>query len=579
MYRQGGRILRIDCSLAYHGYCQSLSRSQPYTAQRRPEEPAHGAWRPLHHCQITSFPEALANPIKTPDITTLCKEAYPGQGEPLRTIKCCPPNIGKEIKPFVFPKKERARRRWPAHDGSRKQVEKYKNAVRAMRALPDDHPHSFVNQAKFHCAYCNGGYTQVENGFPDIEIQIHNSWLFFPFHSWYLYFYERILGKLINDPTFALPYWNWDDPAGMMMPEIFAMEEDNNPLFDPNRNRGHDPPTILNLEFFGQENEYSNETQIECNLITVRRDLITNGCDTISFFGGAYVAGNPPPGTRDDSVGSVEAGSHTAMHIWVGDRNRPLREDMGNFYSSGYDPLFFAHHSNVDRMWKLWKDLDYRGHKDPTNPDWLNASYVFYDENQDLVRVYNKDCVDIKKLGYEFKEPEGPLPWLKSRPKRRSSIENMSLDPLFGQGRDVIIAEQLEFPVRLDRIFRVCVKRPAVNRTKEEKEKANEILMIKGITFRSDKFVKFDVFVNVFFEDNQVPKPCIPEYAGAFAEIPNIYLDKMMTMTSGARFALDELFEDTQTEDDEYARVTLVPRTSFDDLTISGIKIELVPNV
>ncbi|MFS7947023.1 putative catechol oxidase [Helianthus anomalus] len=47
---------------------------------------------------------------------------------------------------------------------------------------------------------------QVDNGFPDIEIQIHNSWLFFPFHRWYLYFYERILGKLINDPTFALPF-------------------------------------------------------------------------------------------------------------------------------------------------------------------------------------------------------------------------------------------------------------------------------------------------------------------------------------------------------------------------------------
>ncbi|KAM0040142.1 putative catechol oxidase [Helianthus debilis subsp. tardiflorus] len=114
--------------------------------------------------------------------------------------------------------------RWPAHAGTKEQVDKYRQAIQAMRDLPEDHPHSFVNQAKIRCAYCNGGYTQVDNGFPDIEIQIHNSWLFFPFHWWYLYFSERILGKLINDPTFALPFWKWDEPVGMPIPEMFVPE-------------------------------------------------------------------------------------------------------------------------------------------------------------------------------------------------------------------------------------------------------------------------------------------------------------------------------------------------------------------
>ncbi|KAJ8627816.1 hypothetical protein MRB53_021123 [Persea americana] len=59
-------------------------------------------------------------------------------------------------------------------------------------------------------------YDQV--GFPNLELQVHNSWLFSPFHRLYVHFVERILGKLIGDESFAIPFWNWDAPKGMIMP-------------------------------------------------------------------------------------------------------------------------------------------------------------------------------------------------------------------------------------------------------------------------------------------------------------------------------------------------------------------------
>lgn len=59
-------------------------------------------------------------------------------------------------------------------------VAKYERAVALMRELPDDDPRSFVQQAHVHCAYCNGAYGQA--GFPDLDLQIHNCWLFFPWH-------------------------------------------------------------------------------------------------------------------------------------------------------------------------------------------------------------------------------------------------------------------------------------------------------------------------------------------------------------------------------------------------------------
>ncbi|KAJ0507930.1 putative catechol oxidase [Helianthus annuus] len=244
---------------------------------------------------------------------------------------------------------------------------------------------------------------------------------------------------------------------------------------------------------------------------------------------------------------------------------------MGNFYSAGYDPVFYIHHANVDRMWKLWKDLRLPGHVDPKDDDWLNASYVFYDENEDLVRVYNKDCVDVRRLKYDFIEnSDGPFPWRKSRPpQRRKSAQVASTV-------DVKTVEKTKFPVRLDKIVKVSVKRPAVNRSEEDKEKNNEVLLIKGIKYDSGKFVKFDVFVNDKLKEGEVTTPCDPEYAGGFAQIPHNAM-KSMFMTSSARFGLNELLEDTNTEGDEYAMVTLVPRTGCEDLTVGQIKIELVP--
>lgn len=293
----------------------------------------------------------------------------------------------------------------------------------AMRALPDEDPHSFVQQAKIHCAYCNGGYFQ--EGYPEKELQVHNCWLFFPFHRWYLYFFERILGKLIDDPTFGLPYWNWDNPSGMSMPTFFEgkylpnvdpnqTETRLNPAFDAFRNVEHLPPAILNIDFNNTPSADCVQ-QIGSNLSLMYKQMIANSPNATTFFGGEFKAGDDPISIQNSKGPLIESGVHTAAHIWVGNPRMPNNEDMGNFYSSGWDPLFYTHHANVDRMWKIWKDLkgpDYPDHTEPTDPDWLNASYVFYDENRELVRVYNRDCADMENLHYEY-EPS-PLPWLKS---------------------------------------------------------------------------------------------------------------------------------------------------------------------
>ncbi|PWA91998.1 aurone synthase [Artemisia annua] len=307
---------------------------------------------------IASLPSALANPIETPDIDSAkCDEVTSGIRDYPNAVRprlCRPPKTGKAVKNYELPKDGAVRMRWAAHDNSdektyKENVEKYKLGIHLMRELDKTnpkHPHSFSQQAKIHCAYCNGGYTQV--GFPEKILQIHNSWLFFPFHRWYLYFYERIIGKLIGDDTFALPYWNWDNPPGMTIPEIFIPEKDDsaefknkNPIFDKYRDASH-LPQVVNL-FFNPSSqpkgsEQDRKRQISCNLGMVYRDLISNATDWEGFCGGKYAAGDGEPVGLQ---GSVEGNSHTAVHVWVGDPTQPNGEDMANFYSAGN-----IHHKN-----------------------------------------------------------------------------------------------------------------------------------------------------------------------------------------------------------------------------------------
>ncbi|KAF5204729.1 Polyphenol oxidase protein [Thalictrum thalictroides] len=151
---------------------------------------------------------AMGAPVSPPDLSK-CHLATDdaANGE---QVYCCPPYSSADIKPFVPFTDGILRIRKPAHRLNHKEIEDFKRGIQLMKELPASDPWNFYQQATIHCTYCNGSFDQV--GFPDVLLQIHGSWLFTPWHRYYLYFWEKILGKLLNDPTFAIPYWSWDQP-------------------------------------------------------------------------------------------------------------------------------------------------------------------------------------------------------------------------------------------------------------------------------------------------------------------------------------------------------------------------------
>ncbi|XP_051152310.1 polyphenol oxidase I, chloroplastic-like [Andrographis paniculata] len=506
----------------------------------------------------TSLAPATAAPIPPPKLDT-CGVAMDGD-QPV-AFNCCPP-AGPTPTPYVLPTVTTLKKRPAFQLAGDKYFAKFERAIQAMKDLsekdPSD-PRGFAQQARVHCAYCNSAYPQAPGS--DLKLQVHFSWLFFPFHRWYLYFYERILGKLIGDPTFALPFWNWDNPPGMVMPDRVVV--DSSPLYNPRRNPTHYPPATADLQFPVEPGSKTPEQIVQNNLSQMYNEMIRNSKLLVDFYGGKYVVGS----SESQAIGHVEAGSHTAMHVWVGE-NTDRGFDMGNFSTAGRDVLFYAHHTNIDRLWTVWRDYrDKKGKKkDFSDKDWLDSQFTFYDENANPVTVRVGDCLDNKRMGFTW-DPV-PNPWMDYKP--RAAVKKFN----FAESEKVRrLPPPPSFPAKLDRVIQVVVERPAARRrSAREKEVEEELLEISGIDVAMDKFVRFEVFVNA--EDREVEGLAASraEYAGCYSQVP---MSKTGRMKTKIRFGLTELVEELGLEDDTKILVTVVPKKGGKYVSIGGIKVIL----
>ncbi|XP_058072661.1 polyphenol oxidase, chloroplastic-like [Magnolia sinica] len=498
---------------------------------------------------LGTLPTAIGAPVSPPDLSKCGPADLPTGATP---TNCCPP-FDQKIIDFKLPSPSTPMRTRPAaHLVDREYVDKYKKAIALMKALPSDDPRNFTQQANVHCAYCDGAYDQI--GFPDLELQVHNCWLFLPWHRYYLYFFEKILGKLIGDSTFALPFWNWDAPKGMTLPAIYA--DSNSPLYDKLRDAKHQPPTVIDLNYDLTDPTNTEEQRISDNLNIMYRQVV--GAKTAQLFMGAtYRAGDAP----DPGAGTLENVPHGPVHIWTGDRNQPNIENMGNFYSAGRDPIFFAHHSNVDRLWNVWKGLGGK-RKDFTDSDWLNSAFLFYDENSQLVRVKIRDCLDSTNLRYTYQPVDNP--WINARPtsvKAKVSAATAAV-------------KKSEFPRALDSVIKTRVDRPKKSRSKKEKEDEEEVLVIDQIELERDTFVKFDVFINV--EDENSTGPSATEFVGSFVNVPHKHGKKTTKLKTCFRLGITDVLDDLGADADDDVVVTLVPRQGKDVISIGRIRIELI---
>lgn len=265
--------------------------------------------------------------------------------------ECSLPDPGDPLR--FIPNEPTVRTRYSAAelaDPSRAaQLASFRSAIGKIRALPPDDVISWTKQIAQHCIHCARSNTE----------NIHYDWLFLPWHRAFLYFLERIARNLQGDDDLRLVYWDWENPQSRTLPTIYAPS--GQPLYWKKRNlKGDNWPLP--------------DSQVNVRPLLAIPDFTT--------FGGSAEQKEPVP--------AAYSGPHANVH------NAFSPGDMGDLQYSPRDPVFYAHHGNIDRLWSSWVAA---GHD---NPDFGDAKVYFYDENRVWRYMFLNDLRDERALGYEY---------------------------------------------------------------------------------------------------------------------------------------------------------------------------------
>lgn len=191
--------------------------------------------------------------------------------------------------------------------------------------------------------------------------------LFLPWHRAYLYRLEQALQDRV--PGVTLPWWDWTTTR--QIPDAYTTGGQDNPLFstltlatEADRREGR----ALVEETFRGSNDPSG---------LPRDEQLAAALEEPSFV------------VFSDAMEEL----HDSVHGWVDGT-------MGDFAYAAFDPVFWAHHCMVDRLWWLWQ-RDNRINAVPT-ADWEDI----------VLEPFNMtvgDTLVANALGYEYADTETPL--------------------------------------------------------------------------------------------------------------------------------------------------------------------------
>jgi tyrosinase len=198
--------------------------------------------------------------------------------------------------------------------------------------------------------------------------------LFLGWHRAYMLKFERLLQIAINDDTLGLPWWNWRSTR--TIPDAYETEVADG---QPN------PLSKYHMKFTGRtrsgsdvnvDKDTERSVGASVTIDDIQQIAESNGVDVPDLYGMDHFT------QFSEGLRSVW---HNGIHGFVGG-------EMGDPNLAAYDPIFYPHHCNIDRIWAIWQTQ--------------NGVENIPSHIKDVVLIpfgmTVRQVLDINALGYEY---------------------------------------------------------------------------------------------------------------------------------------------------------------------------------
>jgi Common central domain of tyrosinase/Polyphenol oxidase middle domain len=246
------------------------------------------------------------------------------------------------------------------------EINAIKVGVLKMRSLPYTDPTSWKYQAAIH------GTTMTDN-LPSWNTchRTGESFFFFAWHRMYVYFFERILRAKSGRANLAQPYWNYQLNA--VLPPAYRDKTPSNPLYDGTRTAA-----------------INNGGALPASIMTA----FNNSLGVTEFY---------------TFQTNLNGGPHGSVHTTI-------NGNMAFVTTAAQDPVFWLHHANIDRLWEEWRSRC-NGRANPTDAEFLNKTYTFFDETGTPVSMKGSDVLEIStQLSYRYDDRSPVISCAAARP-------------------------------------------------------------------------------------------------------------------------------------------------------------------
>jgi tyrosinase len=330
-------------------------------------------------------------------------------------------------------------RRWEITDPAMppRVLASYKTGISKMLNLPPTDPRNWYRNAIVHLLDCP-----------------HGNWWFLVWHRAYLGWLEVTLRDLSGDSEFALPYWDWTKTPRVPAAMFADVLDPNNGAFiqtfvdfrsqfeaavtalyasfsqaqkDDLARRPFPFSTpvdfwnVLPQVFFDQPNARgltaTNPSLDADTQATVAINVVRAALQTPAFAGSGssgepagFQSAKAPNHSAGSRQGILESQPHNNVHGAMGGGGVAF---MISFFSP-VDPIFFLHHSNLDRLWDVWTRRQTALGRPalPQGADltaWSDEQFLFFsdEKGQPVPKIKAGDYRAMSVFDYDYSPGSG----------------------------------------------------------------------------------------------------------------------------------------------------------------------------